>query len=97
MRRRLSLSFVLVAAMLLLASPALAGGWAVITLDTLPRDVRAGQSMRVGFAIRQHGADLVNNDWNGRALKPILTARKQSDASGSAGGTLILVAGHSFV
>ena len=97
MRRRLSLGFVLAVAMLLLASPALAGGWAVITLDTLPRDVRAGQSMRVGFAIRQHGVDLVNTDWEGRALKPVLTARKQADTSGSAGGTVILVAAHSTV
>jgi hypothetical protein len=97
MRRRLSLGFVLMVAMLLLASPAFAGGWAVITLDSLPRDVRAGQSMRVGFVIRQHGSELVNTDWEGRALKPILTARKQADSSGSAGGTLILVAAHSSV
>jgi hypothetical protein len=95
MRRRLSLGFVLAVAMLLLASPALAGGWAVITLDTLPRDVHAGQSMRVGFVIRQHGVDLVNTDWEGRALKPVLTARKQADTSGAAGGTVILAAAHS--
>jgi hypothetical protein len=80
------------AVVLLLAAPALAGGWAVITLDELPRDVRAGQSMRVGFVIRQHGSELVNTDWEGRALKPILTARKQADASDSASGTLILAA-----
>ncbi len=95
MQRRLSLGFVLAAAMLLLASPAFAGGWAVITLDTLPRDVHAGQGMRVGFVIRQHGVDLVNTDWEGRVLKPVLTARKQANASGSAGGTMVLAAAHS--
>src|SRR5689334_5637825 len=95
MRRRLNFSLIVsLAAVLLLAAPALAGGWAVITLDTLPRDVRAGQSIRVGFSIRQHGQELVNNDWYGHALKPVLTARKQADTSGS-GGTLILVAAHS--
>ena len=96
MRRRLIFSLVTsLAAVLLLAAPALAGGWAVITLDTLPRDVRAGQSLRVGFVIRQHGQELVNTDWEGHALKPVLTARKQADTSGSSGGTLILVAAHS--
>jgi hypothetical protein len=95
MRRRLTFSFVAsLVAVLMLAAPALAGGWAVITLDTLPRDVRAGQSMRVGFSIRQHGSELVNTDWEGRALKPVLTARKQADTNGAA-GTLVLVAAHS--
>jgi hypothetical protein len=96
MRRRLIFSLVVsLAAVLLLVAPALAGGWAVITLDTLPRDVRAGQSIRVGFVIRQHGNELVNNDWDGNALKPVLTARKQADASGAAAGTLTLAAAHS--
>jgi hypothetical protein len=96
MRCRTVFSFLVVAiAMLALAAPVLAGGWAVITLDTLPRDVRAGQSLRLGFVIRQHGRELVNTDWNGRPLKPVLTARKQADASSSAGGTLILAAAHS--
>jgi phosphoribosylanthranilate isomerase len=30
------------AAALVLAAPAFAGGWAVVTLDTSPREVRAG-------------------------------------------------------
>jgi hypothetical protein len=95
MRRRSIFSLVVpLAAVLLLVAPVLAGGWAIITLDTLPRDVRAGQSMRVGFIIRQHGSEPVNNDWEGRALKPVLTARKQADTSDSAGGALILVAAH---
>jgi hypothetical protein len=38
-----------------LASPALAGGWAVATLDAAPAVFRAGQSHTIGFTIRQHG------------------------------------------
>jgi hypothetical protein len=96
MRHRSISSFVVaLAAVLLLAAPALAGGWAVITLDSLPKEVRAGQSMHLGFVIRQHGQEPVNTDWEGRALKPVLTARKQVDTSGSRGGTLILAAAHS--
>src|SRR5262249_47251261 len=71
-------------ALLALAAPALAGGWAVITLDSLPRDVRTGQSLHIGFVIRQHGRDPVNTDWNGHALRPTLTGHKQPDASGVA-------------
>lgn len=32
-----------------------AGGWAVVTLDSLPHEVRAGQSLTLGFMVRQHG------------------------------------------
>ncbi len=35
--------------------PALAGGWAVITLDELPGKVQANQPFEIGFMIRQHG------------------------------------------
>jgi len=38
-----------------LVFPALAGGWAVVTLDELPRDVLAGRATEVGFMVRQHG------------------------------------------
>jgi hypothetical protein len=46
------------AALLLLAwaaAPALAGGWAVTTLDAVPADLQAGQTYRIGYTIRQHG------------------------------------------
>jgi len=45
----------IVAAMLGLTTPALAGGWAVVTLDELPGQVFAGEPLSVGFKIRQHG------------------------------------------
>jgi hypothetical protein len=41
--------------LLALAAPAQAGGWAVVTLDGLPSDLRAGQSVSLGFMVRQHG------------------------------------------
>jgi len=35
--------------------PVFAGGWAVITLDTLPTGVAASVPLTVGFTVRQHG------------------------------------------
>jgi len=55
----LSLAFVI---------PALAGGWAVITLDELPTDVVAGESLMIGFTVRQHGITPMNG------LDPTVTA-----------------------
>lgn len=46
--------------LLLLATPAKAGGWAVVTVDTLPPYLHAGESMMLGFTVRQHGQHLVN-------------------------------------
>lgn len=42
-------------ALLALTAPAWAGGWAVVTLDTLPTQVVAGQPFTIGFVVRQHG------------------------------------------
>ncbi len=40
----------------LFVAPALAGGWAVATLDTLPPGgLHAGETYRMGYTIRQHG------------------------------------------
>lgn len=38
-----------------IAGQALAGGWAVVKLDTLPADVVAGRPLSVGFTVLQHG------------------------------------------
>ena len=32
-----------------------AGGWAVITLDALPSEIHAGETLEIGFMVRQHG------------------------------------------
>lgn len=79
MTRRSMLTLVLATiAMLILAAPAFAGGWATITLDALPRNVRAGQALALGFVVRQHGVTPTNTDLNRRALKPVVTGRAQS-------------------
>lgn len=51
-RNALGLAFVF---SLILAVPALAGGWAVITLDELPTNVVAGEPLTIGFTVLQHG------------------------------------------
>jgi hypothetical protein len=68
---------VVVCALLALAAPARAGGWAVITLDALPQAVRAGEAFQVGFVIRQHGETPVSQDWTGHPLSPTLRAKRQ--------------------
>ncbi|HJZ46244.1 MAG TPA: hypothetical protein VKE41_03725 [Roseiflexaceae bacterium] len=82
MVRRSILTIVVVGlALLALAAPALAGGWAVVTLDALPREVHAGQSFQIGFMVRQHGKTPTNQDLEGKPLKPIVTAIKQAGAA----------------
>jgi len=36
-------------------APAWAGGWAVVTLDSIPGSVTAGNPVQIGFTVRQHG------------------------------------------
>ena len=82
MARRSIFAFVLVIlAMLALAVPALAGGWAIVTLDSLPREMRAGESLQLGFMVLQHGKTPTNKDLDGNPLKPVLTAIKQGGAA----------------
>ena len=50
------------------AVPALAGGWAVITLDELPGPVEANRPLEIGFMIRQHGINPLGD------LSPIVNA-----------------------
>lgn len=67
---------------LLVVAPALAGGWAVVTIDRLPQQVHAGERVQIGFSIRQHGRDLVSTDWEGHPLKPVLHAQLKDAPSG---------------
>lgn len=50
-----AVAILVLALLLLLALPALAGGWVVITLEELPTEVRAGEPVTLGFMVRQHG------------------------------------------
>ena len=47
---------------LALSSPALGGGWAVTTLDSVPDGFEAGQTYSIGYTIRQHGVTPVSVD-----------------------------------
>lgn len=57
--KHLITSMLMIAVVLFAATPASAGGWAVTTLDPLP-SATAGQSVVIGFTIRQHGVTPVN-------------------------------------
>lgn len=46
---------VTVAAVIASFVPVFAGGWAVITLDELPAEVVAGEPLKIGLTVRQHG------------------------------------------
>jgi cytochrome c2 len=53
---------------LVLATTVYAGGWAATTLDELPRAVRAGEPITVGFVVRQHAIHPMSG------LGPVVTA-----------------------
>ena len=58
--------------LLLLPAAALAGGWVVISLDTLPDQVRAGQPVTLSFIVRQHGRTPIHS------VEPKLTATNRA-------------------
>jgi hypothetical protein len=59
--RRLTLAIAVFAlALAALATPALAGGWAVTTFDDMPGQFVSGKEYALGYTIRQHGATPVN-------------------------------------
>ena len=53
-RFRISIALALLLSVVL-AMPAFAGSWAVITLDELPTGVVAGEPLTIGFTVLQHG------------------------------------------
>jgi hypothetical protein len=57
---------------LVLALPAFAGGWAVITLDELPTNVVAGEPINIGFTVLQHGRTPMLD------LSPTITAKSSN-------------------
>jgi hypothetical protein len=54
---------------LMFTVPAFAGGWAVVTLDELPGEVVANESVEVGFVVLQHGVTPMTG------FTPIVTAQ----------------------
>ena len=79
--QRLRLQSVVPAALLLiLATTAFAGGWAVITVQSLPEYLVAGKPTTMTFLIRQHGrtladmnANLSATGSNGLSAKAVVT------------------------
>ena len=49
---------------------AVAGGWAVTTVDPIASGLTPGQSTTVGYTIRQHGVTPVNLDDTGLRIQP---------------------------
>lgn len=70
MKHRMMLIVLFALLCLLIAAPAYAGGWAVLTLDDLPTNVAAGETFTVGFTVRQHG------DHRMTGLTPTVSARQ---------------------
>lgn len=71
--------FLMLLLILLLAfAPAvLAGGWAVITLDGVPAEPRAGEPWSIGFTVLQHGQTPVHkldDGYNGVMVEPTFVA-----------------------
>lgn len=59
--RRLTLALAVFALALgALATPALAGGWAVTTFDDMPGQIVSGKDYTLGYTIRQHGSTPIN-------------------------------------
>lgn len=72
--RKLSiLAFAVFLVVLLMPTGALAGGWAVITLDELPQAPIAGQPLLVGFTVLQHGQTPMTD------LDPTITLRNPAN------------------
>jgi hypothetical protein len=70
----------------LLAAPAaLAGGWAVTTLDELPATLQAGQTHAVGYTIRQHGQTPLVTSHSGIEIRNAATGARERFA-GTADG-----------
>ncbi len=67
MRRKI---FLLAGILMLLlpAATVLAGGWVVVTMESLPGQIHAGQPLALSFMVRQHGRTPIHN------VSPLLMA-----------------------
>jgi len=73
-RFRVSIALALLLSVVL-AIPAFAGGWAVITLDELPTGIVAGEPFNIGFTVLQHGKTPMDG------LDPTITATSPQSES----------------
>jgi hypothetical protein len=68
-----------IALLLALVPAVLAGGWAVITLDDMPGEIRAGEPWTLGFTVLQHGQTPVHDLGDGSPIEPLLVAENPAD------------------
>ena len=66
---RWRISLLIVSLLILIAATAYAGGWAIVTVNDLPDYAIAGKTLTMTFAVRQHGATLLDG------LKPVVFAK----------------------
>jgi hypothetical protein len=66
---RILLVGAILAAVMLAAAPARAGGWAVTALDPLPQRLQVGRSYTVGYWVLQHGSHPYDGDLGNTGLK----------------------------
>lgn len=58
------------------ALPAQAGGWATVTLDAPLSEVRAGEAVRVGFTVKQHGVTPIHSAFGTEDVRLTIRAWK---------------------
>ncbi len=63
------ISLLIASLLILFAMTAHAGGWAIVTVNDLPDYAIAGKTLSMTFAVRQHGATLLEG------LKPVIFAK----------------------
>ncbi len=69
--RALGIAALLVLSFLACSTPVIAGGWAMVRLDTTPGEVVAGVPWKFGFMVRQHDVSPTND------VEPVVTAQHQ--------------------
>jgi hypothetical protein len=80
MLRRLGASIALTVLVVLLGgAPVIAGGWAGIALDAPPEPPVAGETLRIGFTVLQHGHNPVN-EIHDQQVTPDLNATNRETA-----------------
>ena len=69
--RTLGIAALLVLSLLTCSTPVVAGGWAMVRLDTTPGEVVVGVPWKFGFMVRQHDVSPTND------VEPVITAQHQ--------------------
>lgn len=96
--RKTGFLMLLLILLLALVPAVLAGGWAVITLDEMPAEPRAGEPWTIRFTVLQHGQTPVHkldDGYDGAMIEPTLVAKNIATGERvTAVGTPLEVLGH---